>query len=390
MNDERVFEPKLVNAPRRKRRTGLIVLVAVVVLALFFGSQFLSVYIDALWFNSVGYASVYWYKFRLGGVLLGSFFAATFIILWIALWAVGRVFPDLRKRPKVKLSSIEDIREINFLPYVYRPAMWVISGGLALIFGVSMAQSWPDFALYLHSAPSGALDPIFHRDVSFYLFTLPVLESISSWLMTLAVVIVLCVAGVAGYVWYVDKTQGFGVSEIGGRAVGAASMALAIFAVALAFSTYLSRFDLLQGAHDLFSGINYTDDHIQLPALTLVAVALLGAAVAMVINAVAIKRVRTIWWSAAAIVAIWLVAVAILPQSIYSFSVKPNELAKESPYILHNIQMTRRAFGLDRFEERAFQPAPTLTQDQLEHNTATLENIRLWDPELLRKTLSQI
>ena len=390
MSDDQVFEPKLIQARPRKRRTGLIVLAVVIVAIFFFGSQFLSIYVDALWFDSVGYASVYWYKFRLGGVLFISFFVMTFVLLWTALWALGRAFPEARKRPNVKLSSIEDIREINFLPFIYRPAMWIISGGIALMFAVSMSQSWSDFALYLHSSGSGATDPIFQRDVSFYLFTLPILELISSWFTTIAVIVLLCVAGVALYVWYVDKMQGFGVSQIGGRALGAVSWAVSLFALALAFSTYLSRFDLLQGTHDIFSGVNYTDDHIQLPGLTVVSAALLIAAVVLAINALTAKRLRTIWGTAAAIFAIWIVAVVIIPQSVYSFSVKPNELAKESPYILHNIQMTRLALGLDKFEERPFQPAPTLSQDQLQKNMATLDNIRLWDPAVLKQTLSQI
>ncbi|HEY6329457.1 MAG TPA: UPF0182 family protein, partial [Blastocatellia bacterium] len=308
MNDDRVFEPKLVNGPRRKKRAGLIILAVLIVGLLFFGSQFLSIYIDALWFRSVGYASVYWYKFRLGGVLFISFFVATFLIFWLALWGLGRAFPEARKRPSVRLSSIEDIREINLLPYIYRPAMWIISAGFGLMFAVSMSQSWSDFALYLHSSASSATDPIFHRDISFYLFTLPVLEELSSWFTTIAVIVLLCVAGVALYVWYVDRVQGFGVSQIGGRAVGAASLAVSLFAVALAFSTYLSRYDLLQEAHELISGVNYTDDHVQLPGLMLVTVALLGAALVLVINALAIRKLRIIWWSAGIIFGIWLIA----------------------------------------------------------------------------------
>jgi uncharacterized membrane protein (UPF0182 family) len=390
MDDDRVFEHKLIDATPRKRRTGLIILAVIIVAALFFGSQFLSIYIDALWFSSVGYSSVYWYKFKLGGELFGTTFVATFAILWMALWALGRVFPEVRKRPNVKLSSIQDIREINLLPYVFRPGMWIVSIGVALMFAVSMSQSWPQFALYLHSAPSGASDPIFHRDISFYLFTLPVLQLISEWAMTISVIILVAVAGVAAYVWYVDKALGFGVSTVGGRAVGAASAAISLFGVALAFSTYLSRFDLLQGRHELFSGVSYTDDHVQLPGLAVVIVVLLIAAAVLLVNAAAIKRIRVIWFAAGAVVATWIVATVVIPQSVYSFSVKPNELAKESPYIQHNIQLTREAFGLDQFEERAFQPATTLTPDQLQKDTATLDNIRLWDPGVLKDTLAQI
>src|SRR5262249_40781454 len=92
----------------------------------------------------------------------------------------------------------------------------------------------------------------------------------------------------------------------------------------------------------------------------------------------------------AGVAAIWVIGVWILPASVYSFSVKPNELAKESPYIEHNIRMTRSAFGLDRFEERPRQPAASLNPSDLNASRPTVDNVRLWDPAVLKSTLGQI
>ena len=94
-------------------------------------------------------------------------------------------------------------------------------------------------------------------------------------------------------------------------------------------------------------------------------IVLLAAAVALALNAFFFKSKRIIGWTAALVVLVWLVAIVIIPKSIYSFSVKPNELAKETPYIQHNIEMTRRAFDLDQFEEKPFIPQPTLTPQQI-------------------------
>jgi uncharacterized membrane protein (UPF0182 family) len=391
MDDDSVFpEPKVIDVPARKRRFWLIALAVIIVAVLLFGSQFVGIYIDALWFRSLGYAGVYWYKFRLGGLLFAIFLVLTFLILRLALFLLARAFPRITERPPIKFSTIEDFREINVLPYIFRPGVWILSVGVALLYAVSMSGSWSDFALYLNSAPSGATDPIFQRDISFYLFTLPVLQDLSGWITTLTVIIFLIVSGVAGYLWYLDNLRGFRLTGVGGRAVSAISLAAACFALALAFATYLDRFGLLQQPHDLFTGIAYTDEHVQLPALTAAIVGLIIAAILLVANAIALRRIKLIGWIVAGVAAIWIVGVWIFPASVYSFSVKPNELAKEAPYIEHNIRMTRTAFGLDRFEERPFQPTPTLTLDQLNANRTTLDNVRLWDPPVLQKTLGQI
>src|SRR5215831_4813983 len=122
MDDDSVFpEPKLIDLPARKRRFWLIALVLLVIAILLFGSQFLSIYIDAIWFSSLGYASVYWYKFRLGALLFVVFFAATFLVLKLAFYLLARAFPRIKERPQVKFSTIEDFREVNVLPYLFRP-----------------------------------------------------------------------------------------------------------------------------------------------------------------------------------------------------------------------------------------------------------------------------
>ncbi|HWX42372.1 MAG TPA: UPF0182 family protein [Blastocatellia bacterium] len=389
MEDDPIFERKVIGPTQRKRRLWLIVIGVLVVGALFFGSQFLAIYIDALWFSSIGYADVYWYKFRLGGLLFIVFLAATFLILRLSLALLAWALPQLKERPRIRLASIEDIRDVNVLPYVFRPGVWLLSAVVALMYAVSMSQSWPDFALYLHGAPAGASDPIFNHDVSFYLFTLPVLELISSYFTTLSVILFLASGGAAGYLWYTDRIRGFGSADTRRRAIAVISLAAVPFTLALAFSTYLDRFDLLRTPHELFSGATYTDANVRLPGLTAVIVVLLLGAIALASNAF-LTRGRLIAWAAGLIVATWIIATVIIPQSVYSFSVKPNELAKESPYIAHNIEMTRRAFALDRFEERPFQPTPTLTADQIQTDRKTVDNIRLWDPVVLQDALKQI
>jgi uncharacterized membrane protein (UPF0182 family) len=391
MEDEPLLDNHVIDIkPPRKRRIWLIALAAIIVLLLLTGSRITSIYVDSLWFSSVGYSSVYWYKFRLGGLLFLIFFALTFLIIRLPFIFLSRFFPELTERPILRPVSIEEIREVNFLPYIYRPGVWLLSAVGAFIAAINMSQEWSDFALYLNAQQAGASDPIFNRDIGFYLFKLPALEMLVSWIQTIAVILFIIVAGVSGYIWYLEKIRSVVTTGTRRRATAAISAAGAFAALTYGASTYLDRFDLLQSRNDIFTGINYTDANVRLMAMNILIVLFLLSAIALAVNAFALRRLRLIFWLAALVAAVWVLGLGLIPQAVHSFSVKPNELAKESPYIEHNIKMTRQAFGFDQFEERPFTPAPTLTAQQIRANRETLDNVRLWDRRALQSTLRQI
>src|SRR5262249_46531825 len=154
----------------RKRRVGLIILAVAVVLTLFFGSSLLSIYVDALWFSSVGYGEVYWYKFKLGSLLFLIFFLLTFAIVRLAFALLNRAMPTLTERSLIRFSTIQEVRDLNLLPIIYRPAVWIISAIAGLLAASSFSQEWSAFALYWNAAPVGVTDPVFGRDAGFYLF----------------------------------------------------------------------------------------------------------------------------------------------------------------------------------------------------------------------------
>lgn len=390
MEDDPLFTPKLIDIKPRKRRVGLIVAVLIVVAAMLFGSQLLNIYIDSLWFSAVGYPRVYWYKFRLGGLLFLIFFVLSFLIVRMPFLFLNRVLPELTERPKFHVTSVEDLKDINFLPWIYRPGVWVLAAAIALLSAISMSQAWPQFALYLHSQPAELSDPIFGRDVSFYLFKLPVLELIVGWLETVSVVMLIAVGAAAGYVWYFEQARGTLTKDVRRRATSAISLAAAFFGLTLAARTYFDRFDLLHSRHELFTGVDYTDANVRLTAMNVMIALLVLSSIVVAINAFVMKRVRTIVSVAVIVAVVWVLGLGIIPSAFHSLSVKPNELAKEAAFIDHNIKMTRHAFAIDRFEERPFEPKPTLTADQVQANRDTLDNVRLWDRRALQSTLAQI
>ncbi|HET9532297.1 MAG TPA: UPF0182 family protein, partial [Blastocatellia bacterium] len=390
MREDALYEDQVIELSPRRRRTWLWVAFALLALIFLFGSQVIEIYIDSIWFSSVGYESVYWYKFKLGGVLFIIFLVATFLIMRLPFVLLNRILPQLTERPFYRRISVEDMREMNLLPLIYRPGVWAISGLVALAYAVSMSRAWSDFALYLNAQPASVSDPVFGRDVSFYLFTLPMIELLSSWLTTLALLLLIVVAAASIYVSYIERMRGLGGPEVERQAAVAISAAASFFALALAASTYLSRFDLLEKQHRAFTGVGYTDANVLLPALNVLAVVLILAAIALAANAIFLKRKQLVKHVAILVAAVWLVGIVIVPQAVQYFSVGPNELAKETPFIEHNINMTRRAFALDRFKEKPFQPAPTLSTGQIEGNQQMLDNVRLWDPQALQSTFSQV
>ena len=118
--------------------------------------------------------------------------------------------------------------------------------------------------------------------------------------------------------------------------------------------------------------------------------ALIVAAVLAVVNALTQKGLRLLIIAAAIPMGIYLVGVVIVPAYVNSFVVKPNELGRESPYIEHNINWTRRGFRLDGIEQREFDAENSVSALNLDANRPTLENIRLWDLKALQDTLRQI
>src|SRR5262245_27817495 len=108
MDDDRLFDD-VIDLKPRKRRFGLVFAGIIIIAILLFGSQLLSVYIDSLWFSTVGYSSVYWYKFRLGGLLFLTFFIVTFLIIRVPFTFLSRLLPELIDKQNIRVSSAEDI-----------------------------------------------------------------------------------------------------------------------------------------------------------------------------------------------------------------------------------------------------------------------------------------
>ena len=318
-------------------------------------------------------------------VVFSAFAAVTFA----ALYGAFRVL----KPPRLgEFASIVINGQPLKLPV--EPVLNLIALGLALFIaaatGASMMAEWTTFALYWHApAASAVVDPIFGRPITFYLFALPVWQLLTGWLMTLAVMI--CAVAIF-FVVVTGGTQMLGRK----RAIDIATtpwrgLSICVGALWLVFASrvYIDRFDRLFQAQTIFAGVNYTDAHVTLTGLLVVSIALvLGGAIALA-NGVAKPRLSWLVASIVPAVACY-VGMSVMGWYVSSFIVKPNELVREQPYISHNIEMTRQAFGLNRIAQKPFPAEAGVEALDAADNQSTLQNIRLWDWRALQDTLRQI
>ena len=369
---------------RRRWRRWLIAFLVVLFIAL---SRSLAIYLSALWFGSLGYSAVYWYIFKLKIGLFLIFTLLTIAILRGGLWLLERTFASyaLEKRTIVLNNQPFQFSPARFM----RPVSWVVAIVFGLFYGFAMKSDWQTFALYFNQAPAALPDPIFHKPLSFYLFSLPVYDSISSWLLFLAFV-VLCAAVVYSLLTVPQRVLKSASRRAPGTSFSAVSCALAAFLLLLAWRTYLSRFPYLWEDHQTFSGVTFSEEKYLLPALLLVCFALILAAGIALLNAFTQRGLRLLLGALVIPIAVYVVGVVIVPAYVTSFIVKPNELGRETPYIEHNIAWTRRAFGLEQSDLHEFDAENSVESFDLGANRATLDNLRLWDWHALQDTLKQI
>ncbi|MGH7289363.1 MAG: UPF0182 family protein, partial [Myxococcota bacterium] len=261
------------------------------------------------------------------------------------------------------------------------------AGLLALLFGVYSWGHWLEWLFFRNAQPFGVLDPILGHDASFYVFRLPLLDVVRSYLFTLLALSAVAVAtlyAVAGNLEF-DQRRRLRVSPRALRHLSV--LAAAIFAV-LALGAYLEVPGLLYSQAGILHGVANADEAVRIPALRALAIAsLLGAGLAL------FQMTSRSWWPILAAGGLYL-GVSLLgslgASLMQRLVIAPNEQVRETPYIEHNIAATRAAFALDKVEERELSGDVRLTRANIEANQATLGNVRLWDHQPLLQTFSQI
>ena len=346
-------------------------------------------YTDWLWYRELGYERVFLRTLNAQGTV----FAATFAVVFLFLYVNFRIARGALRRPLIVFGPGRDGRPLRLqtdqVTAWTRPAAAI----LALMFGVSGAANWLAWLSFFNAVPFGDKDPLFGRDTAFYVFRLPIWQSIREQAL-LAALLALIGCGLI-YVLsgsFVMESRSGSVAWPRFRLAPTARRHLSLLAAAMfglmAWGAWLATFQTLLTQANVIFGASYVDVHANLPFLRISIVVLaLGALLA-------------VWrgfggrgWAIPLAVASYLavsVGGGLYAALIQGFVVGPNESTKEQEYIRYNIAATRRAYGLDRVEERELSGDAALTPQQIAANASTVENVRLWDYDQLLQTFAQI
>jgi hypothetical protein len=383
--------PDFIESPHRSSAWGrrrIIILTALALGAFLCARIGLSYWVDLLWFQSLGYGDVFWRSIGLQVADFVFFAGTTFLILYGAFSAIRRSHEADLPRAHAIVIAGEPI-SLSVQPAL-RVISFCVSIVIASVTGLGLMADWPTLALFWYAphANGSIADPIFGKPLNFFLFTLPAWQLVNSWLLTLAIAI--CAVAVL----FLIITSGARSLAKGQMTYGPSpwrglSVTVAFLLLVAAMTVYVDRFQLLLEHHTIFDGITYTDAHIMIHGLLIVCAALVFGAAIAAYNA--FRRSRGRWIAAAVFPAIVCYAVlGLVGWYVGNFIVKPNELVREEPFIAHNIEMTRQAYGLNRFEQREFPAETTVDAADPANNQPTLQNIRLWDWHALQDTLRQV
>ena len=312
---------EVVQSGRRRVFGAVFIVVLLVLLASLRG--ILTLYTDFLWFEDLQRTSI-WTGILSAQVVLSVIFVAIFFVLaWINLVIADRIAPALRPPgPEEELLARwhETVGRRNGL------VRFAIAGFFALVAGAGAAAQWNEWLLFTNPIDFGEVDPVFGRDLSFYVFRLPFLSFVVSWFFAAFIII-----GIITTIWHYIN-GGIRIQTIDRRTTPQVkahiSLILAILAALKAGDYWLQRFELLASTQGFARGAFFTDLNASLPAIELLLLISLFSVLLLVAN---------IWrrgWALPSIaVGLWaliaVVAGSIYPAAIQQFQVAPDELARE-------------------------------------------------------------
>ena len=346
-------------------------------------------FVDWLWFDSLGFGAVFGtiWKAKTVAFAVAAVVSAAFLAI-NGLVAVRARAPKVRRLRVIRADGggVPEVIEFHPDSLPWRSIVIAVAAFLALLIGLAQAGNWEVFLKALDAVPFGRTEPLFGRDLGFYVFTVPVLGVIRDW----GLLIVFLAAAIAGAVYWVRGAvdrQG-GVPQLSPGATRHLSLLLGLFFLAKTGDYLLQRYGLLLSNNGVVFGAAYTDIHVRLPLLSALAAMSVVAAVLCFVNIASAGFRLPV---AAAVLVFGLAFIeGVVPALFQSYRVKPDELRLESPNIASNIALTRYAFGLDGIARKAFPAAGKLTPQVLAANEGTLENIRWWDPRPLLDTYRQL
>lgn len=366
---------------RPKVGPGAITIAVLVLLGLFVYAAS-SFWTEILWFQQMHATRILLTRW---GVIAGL--AVVGVVLSVA---VLRIMIGLAHRHRVSSKRGEAAANLRQYQDAIEPfkklAFWLVALVLGIPAGLRLAEGWQTVLTWLNATPFGKTDPIFGWDISFFVFTLPFLELVVSFLLHL-VILSLVVSIVASYL--------YGGLQVVPRPHATApvrrhlGILAAIASVIIGVQYWIGRYSLLTQSGDNIDGAMYADVNATLPAHSILAAISIAVAALFLVAAF-----RGTWRLPTIGVVVTVVAALVIggayPALIEQFRVRPNARSLNAPYIQHNIDATLEAYGLDDLDYRTYDATTTAQPGQLREDSESTSQIRLLDPQVIRKTVQQL
>jgi uncharacterized membrane protein (UPF0182 family) len=374
----------------RRLQSLLYGLVLAFVAVALFGRSLLNVLTESWWFDAEGFASVFWTKLRWQVAIWAVTFSTYVLGLTVNYRFALRFSRSGLQRRAHRQRSVQ-LGAQQWRPADMRFVHTAVTLALLLvaaIAAVATVPAWETVLKFLHATPFNRTDPLFGRDIGFYVFRLPLYEGLHQWAVTLLLVGLALVLATYSLTEELSAERGWQKGLGQGAKIHISLLVVAI-ALLVAVKFWLARFDLLYSADGVVFGADFTDVHARLPAFTL------GIILTLVLVAVLIG---SLWQTSATLPLVGLVgyvlvlaiANGVYPAFLQRFVVAPNELAKEKPFIANNIAATQAAFGLAAVDMQEHRLDGKLDRQSLDDNQPTIRNIRLWDYRPLLSTYQQL
>ncbi len=378
-----------------KKITITIIFMVIIAVISSFG-KLLDFWTDFLWFKEVGYTSTY-IKQVFAKLYIGiPFFVAFTVFMYIYL---QRIKSNYYKYMNI-LTTKDEEKTLN-------QTMGVVSVLTALFFSFGIAGSfWMQILKFINATSFNIKDPIFIKDIGFYVFTLPLVTEIFTFL--LGFIIFLMLITIVIYIVLISIRQPMDKEELGSKirrlrtensfvslqkrvmelALDQIMLIGVVFFVIIALRSYLASFALLYSETGAIYGAGFTDINVTLGVYRIQMVVSIASAIALILARY--KRNKKL----AAIGPIALVAVYLLglgaEMAVQAVIVSPNELARERKYITNSLEYTKMAYGLDDIDVENFSVDQNLTYDDLLDNQDTISNISLNDYRPTKEAYNQL
>lgn len=263
-------------------------------------------------------------------------------------------------------------------------AVRYVAPALAFFSAMGISGEWSTMLLARHAQPFGVVDPIFHRDLSFFVFTLPWYRALVNFSVGLFVLTTLVTLGI-----YVGLQALAIVAKIElNRPQVRVHLGLLLGGtlILLGMQTWLKCYEYGTIDGTQFVGAGYTAS-MQLVVQQVLAGLLVLAGIGAIVGARTGRPYQLVAWGVGSCVAVFLIGLVAFPAILQRLYVEPNKLSVEGPYAARAIKMTRFAYGLDKIEDRDFDVQTAPSAADVAASQTTLDNMRLWDPEVLRQAL---